>query len=246
MSEQLFIEHYKNTDVEADNIIKAQRIAQDCLEYLKTFLRPGMTYEEIHEACKDRMLAKGAERFWTHEDPALILFGDMSTYSAHEAPDLKKMIVQENDFITVDVAPVMGNGWGDMARSYVMEKGKTIRYVDSDNQEIKEGLDFELYLHQEFIQFVNEETTFSGLHDYIEDLLKKHHYINLDYHGNFGHTIEKDPKDRVTIIHGEDRKISEYNKPITFEPHICRVNGRYGIKHENMYFFHEGKILEVL
>ena len=246
MTTQLFIRHYKDSDVEADNIIKAQKTAKDCLEFLKTYLRCGLTYEEIHEACRERMLEKGAEGFWTHDDPALILYGDMSRYSAHEAPDMKDRTVGENDLITVDVAPVVGKGWGDMARSYVMEDGKLISYSESRNKEIREGLNFELYLHEQFMSFVNKDTTFSMLHSFIDKILTDNGYVNLDYHGNFGHTIEKDPKDRVTIIGDCDIKISEYDKPITFEPHIGKLNGRFGFKHENMYFFHEGRIMEVL
>jgi Xaa-Pro aminopeptidase len=247
MSEQLFIQHFENTSVDSLSILKAQKIAIDCLEYLKTILRPGLSYDEIHQICYDRMKEKGADGFWTHDDPALILYGDLSCYSAHEGPAslFRNVSVKENDFITVDVAPMVNKGWGDLARSFVMEKGKIIPYEESENKEIRDGLNFELYLHNRFKSFVDENTTFGMLHDYVEKLLEDNDYINLDYHGNFGHTIETDPKDRVTIINDEDRIISEYNKPLTFEPHICKKNGSYGIKHENMYFFHEGKMIEV-
>ena len=190
------------------------------------------------------MLEGGAEGFWTHDDPALILYGELSTYSAHESPVslLERIFVQEDDFITVDVAPVVHQGWGDMARSYVMEKGSIIPWEETHDEEIRTGMELELFLHECLLKQVKEDTTFAQLHDLMEEILREHGYHNCDYHGNFGHTIEKDPAERITIAAGVDLSISAYDKPITFEPHICKDNGRYGIKHEDLYFFHEGKL----
>ena len=188
--------HFSNTSVDIENILKAQDIARACLEHMKTFLRPGLDREDIHEECARYMTALGSQRWWIHDDPALILFGDMTAYSGREdpSPRFKGKTVQNNDLITIDVAPTVGSGWGDLARSFV------------------------------------------------ESFVAKAGYRNLDYHGNYGHTIENDQKDRVTIDKGVDVNIASYNKPITFEPHICKKDGSLGIKHEIMYVFYEGKM----
>ncbi len=104
----------------------------------------------------------------------------------------------------------------------------------------------EMKLHELFLEWVKEDTTFSDLHRLTNEYLNKHGYINLDYHGNFGHSIENRSSDRVTIIEGVDIVISKYDKPITFEPHICKINGSYGVKHENIYFYHDGKMEDIL
>ena len=248
MIRQEFIDHFAGKPVDAEHILIAQDIARSCLTHMNDFLRPGMDRESIHKECERYMLEKGSEGWWIHNDPALILFGDLTAYSAHEDPSplFEGKTIKENDLITIDVAPMVQNGWGDMARSFVMEEGKIIPWQNCHNKEIREGMELELKLHQLFIASVNEETTFSDLHEIIQRYLDKEKYFNCDYHGNFGHTIENDEKDRVTIDKGVNIRIAEYDKPITFEPHICKINGCSGIKCENMYYFHKGKMEEVL
>jgi len=236
--------HFSNTSVDIENILKAQDIARACLEHMKTFLRPGLDREDIHEECARYMTALGSQRWWIHDDPALILFGDMTAYSGREdpSPRFKGKTVQNNDLITIDVAPTVGSGWGDLARSFVMEDGKIVDWEASRNDEIREGMTLEMRLHRLFVDSVNEHMSFEMLHDLVESVVAKAGYRNLDYHGNYGHTIENDQKDRVTIDKGVDVNIASYNKPITFEPHICKKDGSLGIKHEIMYVFYEGKM----
>ena len=248
MDKEVFVAHYQNTDVEAENIYKAQSIARDCLEYMTGFLKPGMNRKTVHEECARYMNEKGSEGWWIHNDPALILFGELSTYSAHEDPSplFAGKKIGENDLITIDVAPMIGNGWGDMARSFVMEKGKIISWELSENEEIRAGMELEMRLHRLFIDSIRPGMTFSALHRLIDDQVKEAGYRNCDYHGNYGHTIENDQKDRVTIAEGVDVDIIGYDKPITFEPHICRIGGTLGIKHENMYAYINGKMEDIL
>lgn len=248
MKDKIFIDHFNNTDVKAADILRSQKIARDCLEHMNTFIKPGMDHKTIHEECERYMIEKGAESFWTHDDGALILFSDLTTYSAHLSPAslYDGKTVGENDLITIDVSPTISTGWGDMARSFIMENGKIIPWQESSNQEIRESMEMEMKLHELFLEWVKEDTTFSDLHRLTNDYLNKHGYINLDYHGNFGHSIENRSSDRVTIIEGVDIVISKYDKPITFEPHICKINGSYGVKHENIYFYHDGKMEDIL
>ena len=243
-----FIEHYQGSLVDAVSILQAQDIARECLLHMSGYLRPGLNREEIHEECERFMLEKGSQGWWIHNDPALILFGDLSTYSAHEDPSplFENKLIFENDLITIDVAPMINKGWGDLARSFIMEEGKIIPWQSSKNEEIVKGMELELKLHELFINSVKPGITFAMLHEIITSELNKAGYYNCDYHDNFGHTIENDQSERVTIAKGVDIDIVAYDKPITFEPHICKINGRLGIKHENMYFYHHGKMEEVI
>lgn len=69
-------------------------------------------------------------------------------------------------------------------------------------------------------------------------------YINLDFSGNFGHSIAKFKNNRIYIEKGNRKKLSSV-KYFTFEPHVSRKNGSYGYKKEDIYFFN-GNILERL
>ncbi len=234
----------KNLDIDVELIVEAQKIAKYCLDEIPSCLRSGMTREEIHTICKDLMLSKGSTGWWTHNDPALILYGPYLTYSAHEDPAelFNGLLVSDNDVITIDVAPMKGIGWGDMTRTYAIEDGECLPWDQSSNCELIEGMRFELELHNMLINSVDNNTTFADIHEMTNKLLDEKGYYNCDYHGNFGHSIEIHPDNRVTIIPGVDIKISDYGKPITYEPHICKIGGKIGVKHENMYLMHNGHL----
>ncbi|MCR4633861.1 MAG: aminopeptidase P family protein [Erysipelotrichaceae bacterium] len=242
MNKEGLIGHFQGTDVDIINILKAQEIAKKCLDHMKDFLRPGLNQEQIHEECESFMFSLGSEGWWIHDDPALILFNDLSTYSGPGLPDYRNKVLKEDDFITIDVAPMIRTGWGDLARSFILENGKIIDWKETKNDEIRQGMELELELHERFVDFVDVTTSFEDLHRFTQDFLERNGYHNCDYHGNFGHTVENHSKDRITIDKGVKRCIAAYGKPITFEPHICKNGGKYGIKHEDMYVFYEGKM----
>ena len=229
-------------DIDIAAIERAQKIARYCLDSIPQYLKSGMTREEIHEKCEELMTAAGSTGWWTHGDAALILFGNYLTYSAHEDPAslFDGVRVGENDVITIDVAPMYGIGWGDMARTFVIENGICIPWEKCTNSEVIEGMRLEQYLQNLLRDTVNEETTFSDIHRITQRILDEKGYRNCDYHGNFGHSIEIHPDNRVTIIPNENRRIAEYGKPVTYEPHICKIGGTIGVKHENMYRFING------
>ena len=247
MEKNTLISLFEGTDVKAEGIYEAQNIARGCIEALKDYIRPGLTREEIHDFAGEWMKKAGSDSWWIRNDPALVLFGDLTTYSAHEGPDALFVgkTVGEDDLVTVDLAPCVRGGWGDYTRSFFLKDGKLVEAEETGDEELAEGYALELELHERMLAFVDEETTFSQLHAFTESILKEHGYHNCDYHGNFGHTIENDQKDRVTIIPEEHRSIAGYGKPITFEPHICRDGGGWGLKRENMYTFLDGRLVEI-
>ncbi len=234
-------------DITIPNIRKAQTIAKKCLEELPLYIRPGISRSELHQICENIMTKAGSTGWWMRGDGALILFGPHTTFSAHDSPDalFKDLTIGENDVVTVDVAPMFEDGWGDMARTFVIESGHVIPWENSSNEEIKEGMRMEERLHKAFVDNFSPDMTFSSLHALTSRIMDSYGYRNCDYHGNFGHTIEAHPDNRVTIIPEETRSIFSYGKPITFEPHICRIGGTIGVKCENIYYWDTGK-LEVL
>ena len=88
------------------------------------------------------------------------------------------------------------------------------------------------------------ETTFEKLYFHINEMITKHGFINLDFMGNLGHSIAKNKDDRVYIEKGNNQKLSEVSY-FTFEPHISVPNSKYGYKKENIYYFENGKPIEL-
>ena len=91
---------------------------------------------------------------------------------------------------------------------------------------------------------INTETTFEELFYYVNDQIKLCGYVNLDFLGNLGHSIVKDKKDRIYIEKGNKEKLSNV-EAFTFEPHISLPKSLYGFKMENIYAFHNNKLIEL-
>ena len=78
----------------------------------------------------------------------------------------------------------------------------------------------------------------------MNQVIKENGYINLDFMGNLGHSIVKNKNDRVYTEKGNTQRISEV-KYFTFEPHISIPGSKYGYKKENIYYFQNGKPVEL-
>ena len=113
-----------------------------------------------------------------------------------------------------------------------------------ENEEWKKGLQMEDRLHQELLKYVTVETTFEDLYFHMNHLIKEYGFINLDFLGNLGHSIVNRSEDRIYIEKGNKTKLSDVNY-FTFEPHISVLNSKYGYKKENIYYFVEGKLVEL-
>jgi hypothetical protein len=66
--------------------------------------------------------------------------------------------------------------------------------------------------------------------------VKEMGYENLDFKGNFGHSIERQPDRRRYIEAGNMMPVGEAGL-FTFEPHIRKKNCVDGFKYENIYYF---------
>lgn len=150
----------------------------------------------------------------------------------------------QKDIVTIDLSPQCENIWGDYARTIIIENGTVVDKFQVSNDEWKRGLLMEDKLHSEMIAFVNTETTFEELYYHINELILNEGFINLDFMGNLGHSIVKNKNERVYTEKGNIQKISDV-KYFTFEPHISVPGSKYGYKKENIYYFDNGKLVEL-
>lgn len=159
------------------------------------------------------------------------------------APSEKK--IGENDLVTVDLSPQIDSCWGDYARSFVIANGWVINKVSADvPQSIKqmlEGINAEKILHKKLQDIATPDMTFEELYFAMNRLIEETGYVNLDFRGNLGHSIEKDKDKRIYIENGNKAKLSGVNL-FTFEPHIKVKNGNFGYKMEDVYYFYRGKL----
>ena len=224
---------------------EVQNIAKKTIKFIKDQIKPGMTLIEIRHLCETKMIELGADSFWYWDIGAFVFSGDETTQSVSGKEYVtSKKVVAENDIITIDLSPQNQNIWGDYARTIIIEHGKVVEKDQVSNAEWKNGLVMEKYLHEKMCQFVTPKTTFEELYDYINGIIVEKGYINLDFLGNLGHSIERQKSDRIYIEKGNQCSLGDVSY-FTFEPHIGLKGSKYGYKKENIYYFDNGKITEL-
>ena len=175
---------------------EVQFIAKQTMDYIKNVITPGMKLMQVRKMCEKKMLELGADSFWYWDIGAFIFSGDDTTKSVsgkeYETAD---KYIEENDIVTIDLSPQCNHIWGDYARTIIIEEGKVVECLDSiQNEEWREGIALEQMLHQEFIDFVNDTTTFEALYYHMNSKIFEARFLNLDFLGNLGHSIEKKVK----------------------------------------------------
>lgn len=224
---------------------EVQQIAKKTIEYAKKIIKPGMNLVDVRKLCEQKMLELGADSFWYWDIGAFVFAGDETTVSVSGKQYVTSdRIIDENDIVTIDLSPQNGNIWGDFARTIILENGVVTDKDKITNAEWKKGLLMEDKLHSELIKFVGMETTFEELYYHINELILREGFINLDFMGNLGHSIVKDKNDRIYTEKGNTKMISDV-KYFTFEPHISIPGSKYGFKKENIYYFENGKLVEL-
>lgn len=223
-----------------------QNLNRATMKYLIENIRVGMPLTDIRNICEKYMLENGADSFWYWDVGAFVFAGDETTVSISGIQyETSERTVCSNDIITVDLSPQNHNVWGDYARTIIVEQGQVVENLDQiQNEEWKRGLQMERYLHEMLLDVATLDMTFEELYYYMNDVIVKNSFINLDFLGNLGHSIVESKSDRVYTEKGNHMKLSEV-KMFTFEPHISIPDSKYGYKREDIYYF-KGDRLERL
>ena len=126
-----------------------------------------------------------------------------------------------------------------MPAGVTVDQTENIRYAPW-----REGLMMEEQLHQELCDYAAPDTTFEEVYLHMNRLIREKGWINLDFAGNLGHSIERRKENRIYIEKGSAAKLGE-GRLFTFEPHIGKVGTGYGFKKENIYYFDGGTLKEL-
>ena len=223
-----------------------QNLNRAAVKYVADTMKTGMSLPYIKKLCEDYLLENGADSFWYWDVGAFIFAGDGTALSVsgkdYQAAD---RIIQKDDIITIDLSPQRNNIWGDYARTLVFEDGVLCDEIEKiKRDEWRNGLQMEEYLHQALIDAGTPDMTFEELYYYMNELIVKEGFINLDFLGNLGHSIVKNKKDRIYTEKGNRKRLSDV-RMFTFEPHISIPTSRYGYKKEDIYYFANGKLVRL-
>lgn len=232
--------------IEKQSYSQIQLAAKQTIEYIKKAIKPGMNLLEIRKLCEEKLFELGADSFWYWDVGAFVFAGDETTVSVSgKSYVTSDRVIGNNDIITIDLSPQIGNIWGDYARTVVVENGKVVDDIELiENPEWKSALQMEEKLHAELLYFATKETTFEELYYHMNEFIVDNGFVNLDFMGNLGHSIVKAKNDRVYIEKGNTAKLGHV-KYFTFEPHIAFPDSKFGYKKENIYYFEEDRLVEL-
>ena len=218
-----------------DQYRKIQAIAKETKKYLTSVIVPGTTEKEIKYEAEKYMRAHGVETFWYYDIGAFVFAGkertSLSISGKNYIPaDCK---IKENDIVTVDLSPCIGDIWGDYARTFIL-----------GNRNLMYGIEFQQFLHRHLFSIINADMTFDDLYREINIVIDGNGFKNADFNNNLGHTIEKSKDQRKYIEQGNFLKVKDAGL-FTFEPHIIKKNEVFGFKMENIYYLDDLKLFEL-
>ncbi len=236
----------KYLQIQKQSYSQIQQTAKQTIAYIKKIIKPGMKLFDIRKLCEEKLMELGADSFWYWDVGAFVFAGDETTVSVSgKQYATSDKIIENNDIITIDLSPQVGNIWGDYARTIIVENGEVVDDIELiQNQEWKSGLQMEDKLHAELFRFVTKGTTFEELYYHMNEFIVENGFVNLDFMGNLGHSIAKVKSDRIYIEKGNKAKLVAMNY-FTFEPHIAFPDSKYGYKKENIYYFDEDVLVEL-
>ena len=223
-----------------------QNLNRSAIKHAAATIEIGMRLSDIKELLENYLLENGADSFWYWDVGAFIFAGDETALSV-SGKDYKvaDRVIRRNDIITIDLSPQRNSIWGDYARTLVFEDGVLCDETPKiKKKEWRKGLQMEEYLHQTLLDIVTPDMTFEELYDYMNELIVKKGFLNLDFLGNLGHSIEKNKNDRIYTEKGNQKRLSDVTM-FTFEPHISIPNSQYGYKKEDIYYFANGKLIRL-
>ena len=221
-----------------------QKIAKKAHDHLGSFIHSESTEQSIVKKAIELLSDFGAKDTWYHGVPAYVLLGSRSCLSIsgrdYQPADER---VGETNLISVDLSPMIGDIWGDCARSYFVENGSVTK--EPQKREFQEGYTVEKELHERMKAFVAPETRFSELYEFGNHQINELGFENLDFLNNLGHSIEKVPAKRRFIDESCQEKLGDVQL-FTFEPHVRKLDSIWGFKYENIYYFNSvGRAIEL-
>ncbi len=110
---------------------EVQQIAKQTMSILKSEIKVGMSLRELRGFAESTRLELGATSFWYWNVGAFIFSGkktSMSVSGKHYRT--AKQIIKDNDIITIDLSPQIGNVWGDYARTIIIENGVVVNDIE--------------------------------------------------------------------------------------------------------------------
>ena len=223
---------------------KVQLAAKSVLDRLAPFITPDDTEQSIAAKAQTMIQEAGYPDTWYYDCMALVLLGSRSCVSV-SGKDYSPADESVGSFnlITIDLSPTHKEYWGDCARSFVVENGKVTDAPQS--LEFKNGLSFLRQMHAQMLAVVKPTTTFGQLFDWTNMRIRQGGFVNLDYRNNVGHSIATTREERQYIQANNSVRLGDVPF-FSYKPFVRLKGGKWGFKHEGIFYFNQAGLLEEL
>ncbi len=203
-------------EVEIDNIIRAQRMAEKAFLDVLGFIRPGVTETNIAAELEYRMKLAGSEEA---SFATIVVSGEKSSMP-HGVPGDR--VIKNGDFITMDFGAVYKGYHSDMTRTVA---------VGSVSDEMKKVYDTVLAANLAAIDRVAEGVTAREVDLAARNIITEAGYGKQFSHST-GHGVGLEIHEAPTISF-KNEKILTSGQVITIEPGIY-LTGKFGVRVEDM------------
>ena len=194
----------------------AQRIAEQALEEVLPFLRPGVKERDIAAELTYRMMRLGGEG--NSFDPITIT--GANTSKPHGVPG--EAVVRPGDFVTMDFGTLVGGYHSDMTRTVA---------VGYATDEMRRVYDTVLRAQLAGIERMRAGTTGAEVHQAADDLISTAGYGGFFGHG-FGHSVGLEIHEGPSASPRNTQPLPD-GAVVTAEPGIY-LPGAFGVRIEDM------------
>lgn len=194
----------------------AQRIAEQALEEVLPFLRPGVKERDIAAELTYRMMRLGGEG--NSFDPITIT--GANTSKPHGVPG--EAVVRPGDFVTMDFGTLVGGYHSDMTRTVA---------VGYATDEMRRVYDTVLRAQLAGIERMRAGTTGAEVHQAADDLISAAGYGGFFGHG-FGHSVGLEIHEGPSASPRNTQPLPD-GAVVTAEPGIY-LPGAFGVRIEDM------------
>ena len=221
-----------------------QQAAKTVLSALASRIRATDTEASLAADAHRELTGLGYPETWYYACPALVLAGARSCLSVSGRDYVPDQVPIGNfNLVTIDLSPLHQGIWGDCARSFYVENGRAV--PSPQVPEWRRGQAFLSTLHDAMRRMIRPDMSFHELFEWTGEKLREGGLENLDQRGNVGHSIASRRDSRRYVEAGNHGKLGDVPF-FTFEPHVREQGGRWGFKHEDIFYFDQHGHLQAL
>ncbi len=220
------LREYKD-EGEMENIITAQRIAENAFEHILGFITPERTEREIALELDFQMRRLGA----SGSSFETIAVSGAASSMPHGVP---RNIKLRKGFLTMDFGAIYNGYCSDMTRTLVIGKA---------DEEMKRVYNTVLEAQTKAIEGIHHGIVCADADALARDIIDSTRYKGTFGH-SLGHGVGMDIHEAPNLSPRQKEKILTTGHVVTCEPGIY-IEGEYGVRIEDMLIFYPDKVVDI-